>query len=275
MIKRSGLIKNLLNLREGKMREFEVVVIGAGPGGYVAAIKAAQLGKSVVCIEKKELGGTCLNVGCIPSKALLSSSEKFYEASKHFSDHGIEFSELKFSLDKMQARKSKIVSDLTKGIGGLFKKNKITHISGVAGFVDKNSVIVKLADGSQETIKGQNFIIATGSEPIRLPNIEIDEKLIVSSTGALALQSVPRKMLVLGGGVIGLEMASVWSRLGSDVTVIEYANKILATGDSDVSKEMQKILEKQGIKFMLATKAEKASKSEKNVILSIVGADGV
>ena len=257
------------------MKEFEVVIIGSGPGGYVAAIKAAQLGKNVACIEKRELGGTCLNVGCIPSKALLSSSEKFYEASKHFSGHGIEFTELKFSLDKMQARKEKVVSDLTKGIGGLFKKNKVTHIAGVASFIDKSSVLVKMADGTEETIRAQHFIIATGSEPIHLQGIEIDENLIVSSTGALALKAVPSKMLVLGGGVIGLEMASVWSRLGSDVTVIEYANRILATGDSDVSREMQKILEKQGIKFMTSTKAEKATKSEKNVILSVVGADGV
>ncbi|MDJ1257691.1 MAG: dihydrolipoyl dehydrogenase [Candidatus Midichloria sp.] len=256
------------------MQEFDVVVIGGGPGGYVCAIKAAQLGKKVACIEMRErLGGTCLNVGCIPSKTLLNSSHKYFEASKHFAEYGVEFKELTFSLEKMQARKEKVVNDLGKGIEGLFRKNKVSYINGFASFIDQNTVEIKKKDRSTENIKAQNFVIATGSEPISLPSISIDEEKIVSSTGALSLKTPPKKMIVLGAGVIGLEMASVWSRLGSEVTIVEYADKILATADADISKEMQKILEKQGIKFILQTKALKATKTTSGISLEIEKAD--
>jgi len=252
------------------MQEFDVVIIGGGPGGYVCAIKAAQLGKKVCCVEVREtLGGTCLNAGCIPSKALLNSSHKYYEAKKHFAEHGIEFQNITFSLEKMQARKEKVVSDLCKGIDGLFRKNKVTYINGFANFIDKNQVEIKKKDGTTEIIKAHNFVIATGSEPINLPGIAVDEEAIISSTGALSLKSVPKKMIVLGGGVIGLEMASIWSRLGAEVIVIEYADKILAIGDGDISKEMQKILEKQGIKFLLKTKALGAQRISDGISLEI------
>ena len=252
------------------MLKFDLIVIGGGPGGYVCAIKAAQLGKKVACIDVKEkLGGTCLNVGCIPSKALLSSSHKYFEAKNHFSDHGIDFIDISLSLEKMQARKYKIVNDLSKGILGLFKKNNITYINGFAKFITKNKVEVKLKDESIEFIEAENFVIATGSESISLPGIEVDEKLILSSTGALELKDVPKKMTILGAGVIGLEMASIWSRLGSEVTVVEYAERILAIGDADVSKEMKKILEKQGIKFLCSAKAIKATKENNEVSLEI------
>lgn len=258
------------------MQEFDVVIIGSGPGGYVCAIKAAQLGKKVACIEARErLGGTCLNVGCIPSKTLLNSSHKYFEASKYFAEYGIEFKDLTFSLEKMQAHKEKVVNDLGKGIEGLFRKNKISYINGFASFIDQKMLEVKKKDGSIENIKAQNFVIATGSEPISLPSISIDEKKIVSSTGALAFKTIPKKMIVLGGGVIGLEMSSVWSRLGSEVIVVEYANKILATCDSDVSKEMQKILEKQGMKFILQTKALNATKTTAGISLEIEKAGAI
>ena len=252
------------------MEKFDVVIIGGGPGGYVCAIKAAQLGKKVACIEKRgKLGGTCLHEGCIPSKALLNSSHKYFEALKHFSDHGIEYQDLRLSLDKMQSRKSTIVSDLSKGIDGLFRKNKISHINGIASLIDCNTIEIKKSDDNTDTIKADNIVIATGSEPISLNGFTIDEEKIISSTGALNLQSVPKKMIVLGAGVIGLEMSSIWSRLGAEVTVIEYAENILAFGDTDISKEMQKILEKQGMKFLLGTKALRAEKNNDGVSLEI------
>lgn len=252
------------------MQEFDIIVIGGGPGGYACAIKSAQLGKKVACVEiRKTLGGTCLNVGCIPSKTLLNSSHKYFEAYKHFAEHGIEFKELTFSLEKMQDKKEKVVESLCKGIEWLFKKNNITYINGFASFIDQNTIEVKKQDGAAESIKAHDFVIATGSEPVSLPNIEIDEEKIVSSTGALSLKNVPKKMIILGGGVIGLEMASVWSRLGSEVIVIEYACSILSTGDCEVSKEMQRILEKQGLKFILQTKALSAKKSSTGVMLEV------
>lgn len=257
------------------MKNFDIAVIGGGPAGYVAAIKAAQLGKTVLCIEKRHtLGGTCLNVGCIPSKALLHTSHQYLIAKEHFHDYGIEFTDLKLSLKAMMARKEKIILDLNKGIKGLFKKNSITHIDGIASFLNNKQLHIQKADGSHEEITANEIIIATGSEPMTLQGISIDEKNIVSSTGALSLQTVPKQMIVLGGGVIGLEIASIWSRLGSKVTIIEYAEKILANCDNDISKEIQKLLEKQGINFMLKTAAVGAAVKDGIVDLSIRKADG-
>ena len=213
------------------MEDFDLIVIGAGPGGYVAAIRAAQLGMKVACIEKEpSLGGTCLNIGCIPSKALLNSSEKFVEISNHAAEHGIKTSKIDLDLNVLMDRKTKIVKKLTTGIGFLFKKNKITHIPGTASFVDKNTI--SITNGKNEiTASAKNFIIATGSSSIEIPNIPVDEKQIVSSTGALSLSKIPKSLLVIGGGYIGLEMGSVWSRLGSKVTVVEALDRIVPTMD--------------------------------------------
>jgi dihydrolipoamide dehydrogenase len=250
-------------------QEFDVVVIGGGPGGYVAAIKAAQLGFKTACIEKRgKLGGTCLNVGCIPSKALLHSSHKYHEASHDLKQHGVEIKGVELNLKQMMDRKSKVVEDLGKGIEGLFAKNKVTYFKGTGTFISANEI--KIKGEKEEKILAKNVIIATGSEVMKIPGIEIDEKSIVSSTGALELDKIPGKMIVIGGGYIGLEMGSVWSRVGADVTVVEYADRILAAMDTDVSKEHKKILEKQGLKFKLATKvisAKAAGKSGVDVVL--------
>ncbi len=256
-------------------QEFDVVVIGGGPGGYVAAIKAAQLGLKTACVEKRgTLGGTCLNVGCIPSKALLQSSHKYHEAKHDLEKHGVKVSSVKLDLEKMMARKSDVVSALCKGIEGLFAKNKITYFKGAGSFVSPSEVKVSLNAGGEETVKAKNVIIATGSESTPITGIEVDEKLIVTSTGALEIDKVPAKMVVIGGGVIGLEMASVWSRLGSEVTVIEYMDRLCPSMDSDLTKEFKKILEKQGIKFKLATKVASAKAEKKAVNLVLEPAAG-
>ena len=236
------------------MNDFDLVVIGSGPGGYVASIRAAQLGMKVACIEKEStLGGTCLNIGCIPSKALLNSSEKFMEMSNHAEEHGIKISKVDLDLTILMQRKEKIVKKLTAGIGFLFKKNKITHISGIATFIDKNSVSIK--NSKQEiTVSAKNFIIATGSSSIEIPNIKVDEKQIVTSTGALSFQKVPKTLLVIRGGYIGLEMGSVWCRLGCKVTVVETLNRIVPTIDDEIAKEFMKSLQKQGLEFKLSHK---------------------
>ena len=233
---------------------FDVIIIGGGPGGYVCAIRAAQLGLKTACIESRgTLGGTCLNVGCIPSKSLLNLSESYHKAQKDFNAQGIEFSGLKLNLDKMMANKNKSVQVLTKGIEFLFKKNKITYIKGKGVLFSKNDVVVY--EGEQKTsYKSKNIVIATGSAPTSLPGIEIDEKNIVSSTGALALKEVPKNFVVIGGGYIGLEMGSVWSRLGSSVTVLEYLDHITPGMDKEISLEFMKILTKQGFKFKLNSK---------------------
>jgi len=239
-----------------EMEEFDLVVIGAGPGGYVAAIRAAQLGMKVACIEKdKTLGGTCLNVGCIPSKALLDSSELYHLSKSEFSDHGIEV-QAKLDLEKMMKRKEEIVKTLTGGIRGLFKKNQIKSYTGLGMIKSKNSVAVMGADGSQTLINAGKILLATGSTPVSIPSFPIDEKRIVSSTGALNFPEVPGHLVVIGGGVIGLELGSVWHRLGAKVTVVEFLDRLLPGMDQDLSRQMLQILKKEGMEFHLKTKVE-------------------
>ena len=251
------------------MKKYDVIVIGGGPAGYTAAIKLAQLGKNVACVDKRDyLGGTCLNVGCIPSKALLQSSHKFSEATQHMSEHGIEIGSVSLSLTKMMERKNKVVTDLARGIDSLFRKNKITRIIGLAKFINPTTISIE-ANGSQEQITADSIVIATGSEVTPLPGVEVDEKVIVSSTGALELHDVPKKLLVIGAGVIGLEMGSIWARLGSEVIVVEYADRILSTMDEDISREAEKIFSAQGIKFRLATKVIKATTNKIGATIEI------
>lgn len=249
---------------------YDVVVIGSGPGGYVCAIRAAQLGLKTACVEKDNtLGGTCLNVGCIPSKALLSVSEKYEAAAHQFGALGIDVGTPKFNLPKMMAHKDKVVSENTKGITFLFKKNKVDHVVGTAAIVDAGTV--KVGD---KTLKTKNIVIATGSESTPLPGIETDEKRIVTSTGALALDKVPAHMAVIGGGVIGLELGTVWQRLGAKVTVIEFMDRILPTMDGELSKEMKKILSKQGMEFKVSTKVAGAKAGKDGVTLALEPAAG-
>lgn len=255
--------------------QFDLVVIGGGPGGYVAAIKAAQLGMKVACVEKRgALGGTCLNVGCIPSKALLQSSYLYEEAGQHFAKHGIQVKGLSVDLATMMDHKSKVVVDLTKGIEGLFKKNKVTYVQGTGVITAPDTVSVKPEKGDKQILRTKNIVIATGSEVMPLPGVEIDEKRIVSSTGALELSEVPKNLVVIGGGVIGLEMGSVWRRLGAEVTVIEFLDRIAPTMDGEVSKQFQKILEKQGMTFKLGSKVTGAKASAKEVSLTVEPAKG-
>ncbi|WP_121542712.1 dihydrolipoyl dehydrogenase [Candidatus Rickettsia colombianensi] len=240
------------------MQEFDLVVIGSGPAGYTGSIRAAQLGMKVACIEKNDtLGGTCLNIGCIPSKALLNSSEKYEEALKHFESIGIT-ADVKLDLQKMLANKDKVVLDLTKGIESLFAKNKITRIKGEAKIISSNIVEV-----NKEQIKAKNILITTGSSVIEIPNIKIDEEFIVSSTGALKLSKVPENLIVVGGGYIGLELGSVWRRLGAKVTVIEYTPSIVPMLDKEIATQFMKLQQKQGIEFKLNTKVLSAVKSGK------------
>ncbi len=254
-------------------QSFDVVIIGAGPGGYVAAIRAAQLGLKTACVERrKTLGGTCLNVGCIPSKALLEISHKFHDAEHSFEKLGINVSKPKIDVKKLLSNKNEIVSGLTQGISGLLKKNKVTALEGSAKFLDKNTIELTKADGSKENITAKNFVIATGSEVTKLPGVEIDEKVIVSSTGALDLESVPQKMIVIGAGVIGLELGSVWGRFGAEIEVIEFLDKITPAMDAEVSRNFQRILEKQNFKFRLSTKVVSVKKDKKGAIVEIEGA---
>ena len=249
---------------------FDVIVIGSGPGGYVCAIRAAQLGLKVACVEKRAtLGGTCLNIGCIPSKALLHSSENFHEAAHGFKEHGIEIGEIKLDLAKMQARKGEVVGQNTKGIEFLFKKNKITWIKGAAKFTGANEIEV---EGKGYTAK--HIVIATGSDSVPLKGVEVDEKHIVTSTGALELDKVPGHMVVIGGGVIGLELGSVWRRLGAEVTVIEFLDRITPTMDGEISKSFQQILTKQGFKFKLGHKVTSAKLEGGKVTLTVEPAKG-
>ena len=234
---------------------FDLVVIGAGPGGYVCAIRAAQLGFKTACVElRKTLGGTCLNVGCIPSKSLLNSSEMYHKAQKEFNNLGIESTNIKLNLSKMMNNKIKSVLTLTKGVEFLFKKNKIAHLKGEGSITSKNIVTVTGDSGKKNSYKTKNIVIATGSVTTSLPGIKIDEKTIVSSTGALSFDKIPKKLIVIGAGYIGLELSSVWKRLGSNVTVIEFLDRIIPGMDGDVSNEFLKILNKQGINFKLNSK---------------------
>ena len=254
--------------------KFDAIVIGGGPGGYVCAIRLAQLGKKTACVEYRgTLGGTCLNIGCIPSKNLLNLSENFQKA-KNFSKIGIEISDIKLNLDKMMKNKDKAVTVLTKGVEFLFKKNKVSYFKGFGSFVSDKKIKIKGSDGKESEIEGENIIIATGSEPSKMPNINFDEERIVSSTGALSLKKVPKKMIVIGGGYIGLEMGSVWSRLGSDVHVIEFLDHITPGMDKEISNEFMKILKKQNIKFHMSTKVEKIIKKGENVEIETSNSKG-
>jgi len=229
---------------------YDVIVIGSGPGGYIAAVRASQLGQKVAIIEKyPTLGGTCLNVGCIPSKALLDSSHHYYDAVKHFEEHGILIDPPKIDFPKMIERKAKVVEQTTGGVKFLMDKNNIDVFEGLGSFVDATHVKVTKNDGSEETIEGKNIIIATGSKPSNLPFITLDKERIITSTEALKLPEIPKHMVVIGGGVIGLELGSVYKRLGADVSVVEYMDKVVPGMDADVSKELQKVLKKQGVKF--------------------------
>ena len=249
------------------MDNFDLVVIGGGPGGYVCAIRAAQLGLKTACVESRgALGGTCLNVGCIPSKSLLNLSENFHKAKKDFNQQGIEIEGIKLNIEKMMSNKNKSVQVLTKGVEFLFKKNKITYIKGKGVLFSKNDIVV-YNNNKKTNYKTKNIVIATGSEVASLPGIEIDEKNIISSTGALSLNKVPKKFAVIGGGYIGLEMGSVWSRLGSEVTVIEYLDFITPGMDREISNEFKKILTKQGIKFKMGSKVNSVKSSDTKVLI--------
>ncbi|MEE2720279.1 MAG: dihydrolipoyl dehydrogenase [Pseudomonadota bacterium] len=254
--------------------EFDLIVIGSGPGGYVAAIRAAQLGMKTACIDKYGTwGGTCLNVGCIPSKALLHSSEKFEEAQEHLAEHGVKVGKVELDLDALMARKEKVVGDLTKGVDFLLKKNKVTGIVGTARICAPGKVEVE-ADGKTKTYAAKDILIATGSEVAPLPGVEIDEDKIVSSTGALALEKVPGHLVIVGGGYIGLEMGSVWRRLGSKVTVVEFLDKIVPNMDAEVGEALHKTLARQGMEFKLGTKVIGAKTTKTKVMLKVEPAFG-
>ena len=247
------------------MENFDVTIIGSGPGGYVGAIRCAQLGLKTALIEKYDsLGGTCLNVGCIPSKALLDSSEHFHNAEKNFEDHGISLDNLKVDLPKMIERKNNVVETTTKGIDFLMDKNKVTVFHGTGSIKDKTHVVVETAKGEVE-LETKNIIIATGSKPANLPFITIDKERVITSTEALNLQEVPKHMIVIGGGVIGLELGSVYKRLGADVTVVEYMDKIVPGMDGAVSKELLKVMKKQKMKFNLSSKVTKVERKGEEV----------
>jgi len=244
------------------MSTYDVAVIGSGPGGYVAAIRCAQLGMKTAIIEKySTLGGTCLNVGCIPSKALLDSSHHFEDAIKHFEDHGIEIpGEVKLNLEKMMDRKASVVQQTCDGVKFLMDKNKIDVYEGVGSFEDKTHIKIE-GEGEAKTIEAKKIIIATGSKPANLPFIELDKERVITSTEALKLKEVPKHMIVIGGGVIGLELGQVYRRLGAEVTVVEFMDRIIPTMDSALSKELQKVLKKQGIKFHVSTKVKSVERN--------------
>ena len=247
---------------------FDVIIIGSGPGGYVCAIRCAQLGFKTACVEsRKTLGGTCLNVGCIPSKSLLNLSETYQKAKKEFNNLGIEVSNIKLNLSKMMNNKNKSVLTLTKGVEFLFKKNKITHLKG-KGFITSNNTVTVTNNNQNKNYKTKNIVISTGSIPSSLPGIKIDEKIIVSSTGALSFENVPKELVIIGGGYIGLEMGSIWKRLGSNVTIVEFLNTIIPEMDNDISSEFLKILKKQGINFKLNCKVTSISIDKNQAIIN-------
>jgi len=246
---------------------YDLIVIGAGPGGYVAAIRAAQLGMRVGCVEKQFLGGTCLNIGCIPSKALLDSSGRYYEAKNKLSHHGIRIDGLSIDLPTMLSRKDQVVKQLTSGVGYLFKKNKVDSFMGAGRIVSPDTVEVKSTQGVQQ-LKTKRTLIATGSAPIELPGLPFDGKYVISSTEALSLPQVPKRLIVIGAGYIGLEMGSVWNRLGSEVFVIEFTEGILPLMDAELSKMLQRMLEKQGMKFQFQAAAQKAVVRDGKVVVT-------
>ena len=254
--------------------KFQAVVIGGGPGGYVCAIRLAQLGMKTACIESRgSLGGTCLNVGCIPSKSLLNLSEEFHKV-KNLSSKGIEVGDVKLNLDKMMKSKEKAVTVLTKGVEFLLKKNNVTYFKGVGSFKSKNEISIEDVNKNETSIFAEKIIIATGSVPSSLPGVDFDEKIIVSSTGVLKLDKVPKKMVVVGGGYIGLEMGSVWSRLGSEVHVVEFLDHITPGMDKEISNEFMKILKKQGIKFHMQHKVDQIIKKNSSAVISTTDKDG-
>ena len=251
------------------MKKYDVIVIGSGPGGYVAAIRCAQLGLKTAIIEKyRTLGGTCLNVGCIPSKALLDSSHHYHDAVHHFEKHGIESGEIKVNFKKMIERKNEVVAQTSGGINYLMDKNKIDTYFGLGSFQDTTHILVTKDSGETETLEAKNVIIATGSKPASLPFIKIDKKKIITSTEALSLTEIPKHLLVIGGGVIGLELGQVYSRLGSEVSVIEYMPNIIPTMDGTLSKELQKSLKKQGMKFFTDHQVSSVISNEKEVLVT-------
>ena len=254
--------------------KFQAVVIGGGPGGYVCAIRLAQLGFKTACIESRgSLGGTCLNIGCIPSKSLLNLSEEFHKV-KDLSNKGIEVGQVKLNLPKMMKSKDKAVTVLTKGVEFLLKKNKVTYFKGTGSFKSKNEILIKDSENKETHVEADKIIIATGSLPVSLPGIKFDEKVIVSSTGALKLEQVPKKMVVVGGGYIGLEMGSVWSRLGTEVHVVEFLDHITPGMDKEISTEFMKILKKQKINFHLQHKVEQIKKNSTNATVSTLDKEG-
>ncbi|MGB1247533.1 MAG: dihydrolipoyl dehydrogenase [Chitinophagales bacterium] len=251
------------------MSKYDITVIGSGPGGYVAAIRCAQLGFKTAIIEKyNTLGGTCLNVGCIPSKALLDSSEHYHKAAHEFEAHGIKTGTMSFDYAKMVARKDEVVSQTCAGVEFLMKKNKIDVYTGHGSFVSKNKIAIKKADGKIEEIDTDKTIIATGSKPVELPFIKNDKKRIITSTEALSLKEVPKHCIIIGGGIIGVELGSVYKRLGAEVTVVEYMDRLIPGMDKDLGKELKKVLTKQGFKFMLSTKVTGATVKGKNVTVT-------
>ena len=254
--------------------KFDVVVIGGGPAGYVCAIRSSQLGLKTACIESRgSLGGTCLNIGCIPSKSLLNLSDEFHKV-QNLSSKGIDIGEVKLNLPKMMKNKDKAVTVLTKGVEFLLKKNKVTYLKGFGSFESKNEILIKDDKNKETKIQAEKIVIATGSLPVSLPGIEFDEKVIVSSTGVLKLDKVPKKMVVVGGGYIGLEMGSVWSRLGSEVHIIEFLDHITPGMDKEISNEFMKILKKQGIHFHMQHKVEKIEKNKSGAEISTINKEG-
>ena len=251
---------------------YDVVIIGAGPGGYVAAIRAAQLGFRTACIESRgSLGGTCLNIGCIPSKALLQSSEKFTEAGHAFAEHGVKVGDISLDLGAMMSRKDKVVTTLTRGVEFLFRKNKIDWLKGKARIAAPGRIVLTGSDGGAHEIEANSIIIATGSDSTRLPGIDIDEKRIVSSTGALSLDRVPKRLVVIGGGYIGLELGSVWQRLGARVTVVEVLDHIVPNMDRELGSALQRVLARSGIEFMLSTKLAGIGERQDGLVLELEG----
>jgi dihydrolipoamide dehydrogenase len=253
---------------------YDVVIIGAGPGGYVAAIRAAQLGLKTACVESRgSLGGTCLNIGCIPSKALLQSSHKFAEAGRDLAEHGVRVGEVALDLTAMMSRKDKVVTTLTRGVDFLFRKNKIDLLKGKGRIAVPGRLVVTGAEGASQEIEANSIIIASGSESTRLPGIDVDEKRIVSSTGALMLERVPDRLVVIGGGYIGLELGSVWQRLGAKVTVVEVLDHIVPNMDRELGTALQRVLARSGMEFKLATKVAGVREGRDGLTLDLEGAE--